>query len=61
VPVYTIFTNEQLAQMVKARAAAKGDLEKIAGLGALKELGSPQFTSNKDDNRENQIQTRAGK
>jgi superfamily II DNA helicase RecQ len=33
VPVYTIFTNEQLAEMVKARAAAKGDLEKIAGLG----------------------------
>ena len=32
-PVYTIFTNEQLAQMVKARAATKGDLEKIAGLG----------------------------
>jgi superfamily II DNA helicase RecQ len=33
VPVYTIFTNEQLAQMVKARAATQGDLEKIAGLG----------------------------
>ena len=33
VPVYTIFTNEQLAQMVQARAATKGDLEKIAGVG----------------------------
>src|SRR5262249_19764687 len=33
VPVYTIFTNEQLAQMVKARAATKEDLAKIAGLG----------------------------
>jgi len=33
VPVYTIFTNEQLAEMVKIRTTAKGDLEKIAGLG----------------------------
>jgi hypothetical protein len=33
VPVYTIFTNEQLAQMVKARATTKADMEKIAGLG----------------------------
>ena len=32
-PVYTIFTNEQLAQMVKTRASSKGDLEKIAGVG----------------------------
>jgi superfamily II DNA helicase RecQ len=33
VPVYTIFTNEQRAEMVQARAAAKADLEKLAGLG----------------------------
>jgi superfamily II DNA helicase RecQ len=33
VPVYTIFTNEQLAQMVENRARTKADLEKIAGVG----------------------------
>jgi superfamily II DNA helicase RecQ len=33
VPVYTVFTNEQLAQMVQARAATKSALEKIAGVG----------------------------
>lgn len=33
VPVYTIFTNEQLAQMVQTRAKSKADLEKIAGVG----------------------------
>jgi superfamily II DNA helicase RecQ len=33
VPVYTIFTNDQLARMVQARAANKSDLEKIAGVG----------------------------
>ena len=33
VPVYTIFTNEQLAQMVQARATTKAALEKIAGVG----------------------------
>ncbi len=33
VPVYTIFTNDQLAQMVQGRLAAKADLEKITGLG----------------------------
>ncbi len=33
VPVYTIFTNEQLAQMVQGRAATKAALEKIAGVG----------------------------
>ncbi len=33
VPVYTIFTNEQLAQMVQARALGKSALEKIAGVG----------------------------
>jgi superfamily II DNA helicase RecQ len=33
VPVYTIFTNEQLAQMVQARVTTKAALEKIAGVG----------------------------
>ena len=33
VPVYTIFTNEQLAQMVQAKAADRAALEKIAGVG----------------------------
>lgn len=33
VPVYTVFTNEQLAQMIQAKAASKADLEKIAGVG----------------------------
>ncbi len=32
-PVYTVFTNEQLAQMVRSRAATKAGLEKIAGVG----------------------------
>lgn len=33
VPVYTIFTNEQLAQMVQRKAADRAALEKIAGVG----------------------------
>ena len=33
VPVYTIFTNEQLAKMVQTRTTAKADLEKITGVG----------------------------
>ena len=33
VPVYTIFTNEQLAQMVQTKATTKAALEKIAGVG----------------------------
>ncbi len=33
VPVYTIFTNEQLAQMVQAKAADRAALEKISGVG----------------------------
>ena len=33
VPVYTIFTNEQLAQMVQTKATSKSALEKIAGVG----------------------------
>jgi len=33
VPVYTIFTNEQLAQMVLQKTVDKAGLEKIAGVG----------------------------
>ena len=36
VPVYTIFTNEQLAQMVQTRATSKAALEKIAGVGGAR-------------------------
>ena len=33
VPVYTIFTNEQLAQMVQTKVQSKADLERIGGVG----------------------------
>jgi len=33
VPVYTIFTNEQLAQIVQTRVTTKATLEGIAGVG----------------------------
>jgi superfamily II DNA helicase RecQ len=33
VPVYTVFTNEQLAQMVTSRATTKAALERLAGWG----------------------------
>jgi superfamily II DNA helicase RecQ len=33
VPVYTIFTNEQLARMVQTRATTRAGLEKIEGVG----------------------------
>jgi superfamily II DNA helicase RecQ len=33
VPMYTIFTNEQLAKIVQARVKSKAELEKIAGIG----------------------------
>jgi len=33
VPVYTIFTNEQLAGMVQGRVQSKSDMESIAGVG----------------------------
>jgi len=33
VPVYTVFTNEQLAQMVQKRVTTKAGLEEIAGVG----------------------------
>lgn len=33
VPVYTVFTNEQLARMVQTRATTKAALEQIAGVG----------------------------
>jgi superfamily II DNA helicase RecQ len=32
-PVYTVFTNEHLAQMVQQQVATKADLEKIVGVG----------------------------
>ena len=33
VPVYAVFTNDQLARMVKARATSRAALESIAGVG----------------------------
>lgn len=33
VPMYAIFTNEQLAKMVQARVQSRADLEKIDGVG----------------------------
>jgi superfamily II DNA helicase RecQ len=33
VPVYTVFTNEQLAQMVQSRATTRAALEKVTGVG----------------------------
>ncbi len=33
VPVYTIFTNDQLARMVQSRATTKAALEQISGVG----------------------------
>ena len=33
VPVYTVFTNEQLAGMVQSRVTTKAALEKVAGVG----------------------------
>ena len=44
VPVYTIFTNEQLAKMVQARAATKSDLE-IAGVGDARFRGTRKNSS----------------
>jgi superfamily II DNA helicase RecQ len=32
-PVYTVFTNEQLAQMVQQQVGSKADLERIVGVG----------------------------
>jgi ATP-dependent DNA helicase RecQ len=44
VPVYTIFTNEQLAQMVQAKAQHRADLERIAGVGDARiEKYGPRF------------------
>jgi superfamily II DNA helicase RecQ len=36
VPVYTLFTNEQLAQMVQQRVTTKTALEQVPGVGASK-------------------------
>lgn len=46
VPVYMIFTNEQLADMVRRRAGSKADLEAIAGVGDARVTKyGPQFLS----------------
>lgn len=51
VPVYSVFTNEQLAQMVQRRVKGSAGLEQIDGVGAAlvgKQSvrdGSPAFTS----------------
>ena len=36
VPIYAIFTNEQLAKLAQARAQSQADLEKIEGVGKAK-------------------------
>ena len=33
VPAYSVFTNEQLAEMVRQRTASPADLERLAGVG----------------------------
>jgi superfamily II DNA helicase RecQ len=33
VPMYTVFTNEQLAKIVQNRVQSRADLEKVAGVG----------------------------
>ena len=44
VPVYTVFTNEQLAEMARSRVMTKADMEKIAGVGEVRiEKYGPQF------------------
>jgi len=44
VPVYTIFTNEHLAQMVQNQVRTKSDLQKITGIGEARvEKYGPQF------------------
>lgn len=36
VPIYTVFTNEQLAQMVQTNVASKADMARIEGVGAAR-------------------------
>lgn len=36
VPVYTVFTNEQLAQAVQLRCRTKADLARIEGIGEVR-------------------------
>lgn len=44
VPVYTVFTNEQLAQMVQTKVATTKALEEIAGVGDARiEKYGPRF------------------
>ena len=43
-PVYTVFTNEQLAQMAETNVRTQADLEKIAGVGDARiEKYGPRF------------------
>jgi superfamily II DNA helicase RecQ len=44
VPVYAVFTNEQLAQAVQQRCRSAGDLERIDGIGKARiEKHAPQI------------------
>lgn len=44
VPVYTVFSNEQLARMVQSRVTTKAALEQIAGVGDARiEKYGPRF------------------
>jgi superfamily II DNA helicase RecQ len=36
VPIYTVFTNEQLAQIAKNRIVTKSGLEKVDGIGGAR-------------------------
>ena len=38
IPVYTIFTNEQMAQMVQTRASSLAELKKIEGIGDARRI-----------------------
>lgn len=54
VPVYTIFTNEQLAQMVQQRVKSKQDLEAIPGVGETRIVARPPPPSVQGHFRERQ-------
>ena len=50
VPVYTIFTNEQLAEMVKRRVTTRAEMKKITGIGdaRVKKYGEALLRINVD-------------
>ena len=52
IPVYAVCTNEQLAEMVKARAATLADLKKIDGFGDAKaeKFGEPFLAAIRETN-----------